>query len=462
MRKRGARHGVRRGAWGTAMSGTGPDTRSATAARPALLLSEQPMGWRHYRIVALCFLAWIFDFYDLILYSFLMVPMAHDLHLGRLEASFALGLSLLMTALGGLLFGFIGDRFGRRPTIIATVLIYGFGTLLCAASLNLTHLLIFRSLTGIGIGGEWAAGQSLVAETVPPDRRARYAAYVQVGAPLGVFIAAFLAGYVTPAIGWRATFALSSLPALMVAIAVWRWLPESDVWRRRMGGGGEWLTREEFRALRPYAGIMMLLFLVIWVNSEAYWFTYSWMPGYLKLTRNLSDRAASHLMMGMQAGAVAGYASFGLLADRFGRRPVYSAFAAMMAIGLLPPTILWPWAAGVPGLIAGAMVLAGFGTGIWSGTGPIVSELLPTKVRNSALGLLLNVTRGLQFFTPMVIAVLSRSIGFGAALSIGAAFSAVGSMLIWLIPETRGRVLTRLDDDLVAQAAEPARLTSIS
>jgi MFS family permease len=444
------------------MSEIGPDARVAAPAGPSLLLSEQPMGALHYRIVALCFLAWIFDFYDLILYSFLMVPMAHDLHLGRLEASFALGLSLLMTALGGLLFGFIGDRFGRRPAIIATVLIYAFGTLLCAASLNLTHLLIFRSLTGIGIGGEWAAGQSLVAETVPPERRARYAAYVQVGAPLGVFIAAFLAGYVTPVIGWRATFALSSLPALLVAIAVWRWLPESDVWRRRMSGGREWLTREEFRALRPYAGIMLLLFLVIWVNSEAYWFTYSWMPGYLKLTRNLGDRAASHLMMSMQAGAVAGYASFGLLADRFGRRPVYSAFAAMMALGLLPPTILWPWAAGVPGLIAGAMVFAGFGTGIWSGTGPIVSELLPTKVRNSALGLLLNVTRGLQFFTPMAIAVLSRSIGFGAALSIGAAFSAVGSMLIWMIPETRGRVLTRLDDDLVAQAADPARLTSIS
>src|SRR4029077_19302344 len=152
------------------------DPGARAAAEPgAELLSEQPMRSAHYRIVALCFLAWIFDFYDLILYSFLMVPMAHDLHLGRLEASFAMGLSLLMTALGGLLFGFIGDRYGRRPTIIATVLIYGFGTLLCAASLNLTHLLIFRSLTGIGIGGEWAAGQSLVAETVPPDRRARYA-----------------------------------------------------------------------------------------------------------------------------------------------------------------------------------------------------------------------------------------------------------------------------------------------
>lgn len=443
------------------MNAADAKVRAAAAPGRTALLSEQPMGWRQYRIVTLCFFAWIFDFYDLILYSFLMVPIARDLHLGRLEASFALGLSLLMTALGGLLFGFIGDRFGRRPTIISTVLIYGFGTLLCAASLSLTHLLIFRSLTGIGIGGEWAAGQSLVAETVPPNRRARYAAYVQVGAPLGVFIAAFLAGYVTPAIGWRATFALSSLPALLVAIAVWRWLPESDVWQRGMGGGGEWLTREELRALKPYAGIMLLLFVVIWVNSEAYWFTYSWMPGYLKLTRNLGDRAASRLMMGMQVGAVAGYASFGLLADRFGRRPVFSAFAAMLAIGLLPPTILWPWAAGVPGLIASAMVFAGVGTGIWSGTGPIVSELLPTKIRNSALGLLLNVTRGLQFFTPMAIAVLSRSIGFGAALAIGAAFSAAGAMLIWLIPETRGRVLTQLDEELAAQTAEAAPLTSI-
>jgi MFS family permease len=421
--------------------------RAGAPSAASGLLSEQPMGRAHYRIVALCFFAWVFDFYDLILYSFLMVPIAHDLHLDKLEASFALGLSLLMTALGGLLFGFIGDRFGRRPTIISSVLIYGVGTLLCAASFNLMHLLIFRSLTGIGIGGEWAAGQSLVAETVPPERRARYAAHVQVGAPLGVFLAALLAGYAAPALGWRATFALSAAPAFIVAAAVWRWLPESDVWRRRMSGG-EWLTRAELRALKPYAGIMALLFFVIWVNSEAYWFTYSWMPGYLELTRHLGDRAASRLMMGMQVGAVAGYASFGVLADRFGRRPVFSAFAAMMAIGLLPPTILWPWASGVPGLIAGAMVFAGIGTGVWSGIGPIVSELLPTKVRNSALGVLLNVTRGLQFFTPMAIALLSRSIGFGATLAIGAAFSAAGAILIWLIPETRGRVITGLDDAL--------------
>ena len=420
-------------------------SRADSGDRTALLMSERPMGPAHYRIVALCFLAWIFDFYDLILYSFLMVPIARDLHLGRLEASFALGLSLLMTAIGGLAFGFIGDRFGRRPTIIACVIIYAAGTMLCATSFNLLELLIYRSITGIGIGGEWAAGQSLIAETMPPARRARYAAYVQVGAPLGVFMAALLSGYVEPVIGWRAAFALSALPAFVVALAVWRWLPESDVWIRGLARG-RWKLGEELRSLRPYARIVVILFFVLLINSEAYWFTYSWMPGYLELTRHLGRRHASRLMMGMQCGALIGYGSFGALADRFGRRPVFSAFATMIAIGLLPATLFWDWASGFHGLIPAAMAFAGIGTGIWAGVGPICSELLPTRMRNSTLGMLLNVTRGIQFFTPIAIAILSTRLGLGPTLAIGALFSLAGAALIWTIPETRGRSITMLDD----------------
>jgi MFS family permease len=147
-----------------------------TTLNRAPLMSERPIGAIHYRIIALCFAAWIFDFYDLILYSFLLLPIARDLHLSQTESSLTLGLALAMTAVGGVIFGFVGDRFGRKPTIIVCVLIYGVGTTLCAASHTLLQLLVFRSFTGIGIGGEWAGGQSLIAETVPPDRRARYAA----------------------------------------------------------------------------------------------------------------------------------------------------------------------------------------------------------------------------------------------------------------------------------------------
>jgi MFS family permease len=451
------------------------------AAEPSLM-NERPMGPMHYRIIGLCFAAWIFDFYDLILYSFLLVPIARDLGLSRADSSLALGLSLGMTALGGVLFGFFGDRFGRKPTIIVSVLVYGIGTILCAESHNLRDLLIYRSFTGLGIGGEWAAGQSLIAESVPAERRGRYLAYVQVGSPLGVLLAAFVGGYLEPAIGWRHVFLISAAPAFIVASAVWRWLPESDVWLHASGAEGGASTpvkRSEtsrrvcelrpdglicevpsirsgiarrpgegtIKSMWPYRGIVSLLFIVLLINSEAYWFTYSWMPGYLQLTRHLSARASSHLMMGMQLGALAGYAAFGLLADCFGRRPVFSTYAAMMAIGILPATLFWDIASGVHGLIAAGMVVAGIGTGIWAGAGAIISELLPTRIRNSALGLLLNVTRGIQFFTPIAITLLSARLGLGATLAIGAGFSALGSAMVWLLPETRGREITLLDDD---------------
>ena len=421
---------------------TAADIASAANDR-ASLLSERPMSAVHYRIIALCFAAWIFDFYDLILYSFMLVPIARDLDLSQTESSLTLGLALAMTAVGGVIFGFIGDRFGRKPTIIVSVLIYGIGTTLCAASHSLLQLLLFRSFTGLGIGGEWAAGQSLVAETVPPKRRARYAAYVQVGAPLGAMLAAAAGGHIEPLIGWRNVFLLSSAPSFIVAAIVWRWLPESDVWLRTQRH--RWFSGDSLSALRPYRRIIGLLFIVLLVNSAAYWFTYTWMPSYLRIARKLTPQAAANLMIWMQTGALAGYAAFGALADRFGRRPVFSVYASMMALGLLPATLFWNRAAATHGLIRAALIVAGFGTGIWSGVGPMISEMLPTSVRNTALGLLLNVTRGIQFFTPLIITALSPRLGFGPTLAIGALFSGAGAIMVWMLPETRGRLITDLD-----------------
>jgi MFS family permease len=373
----------------------------------------------------------------------MIVPIAHDLHLSQTQSSLTLGLALAMTAFGGVIFGFVGDRFGRRPTIIMSVLVYGIGTTLCAFSGNLLQLLLFRSFTGLGIGGEWASGQSLIAETVPPARRARYAAYVQVGAPLGAMVAAAAGGHIEPLIGWRNVFLLSSAPSFLVAAIVWRWLPESDVWLR--SERHRWFNADSLAALRPYRRIIGLLFIVLLVNSAAYWFTYTWMPSYLRLARGLTPQASGNLMIWMQTGALAGYAAFGVLADRFGRRPVFSVYASMMAAGLLPATLFWNWAAATPGLIRGALIVAGFGTGIWSGAGPMISEMLPTSVRNTALGLLLNVTRGIQFFTPLIITALSPRFGFGPTLALGALFSAIGAVMVWMLPETRGRQITALD-----------------
>jgi len=425
----------------------------ATALEPHTLLNERPLGWAHARIIVLCFFAWIFDFYDLILYSFLLVPIAHDLHLSAGDSSLALGSSLLMTAAGGIIFGFAGDRFGRKPTIVVSVVIYGIGTLLCAASRSLVELIVYRSITGLGMGGGWAPGQSLIAESVPAQYRARYAAYVQTGAPLGILLAAVVSGQVAPIIGWRTTFMLSAVPALIVAIAVIRYLPESDVWlQTRAAAQSEGV---DLRALREHQRVFTLLFFTLLLSSEAYWFTYTWMPGYLELKRGLSAAGVSALVIFMQVGGVIGYAIFGLLADRFGRRPMYFLFGVVMAVGLLPPTILWDAASGVRGLIAVAMFMVGFGTGLWSGVAPMISEMLPTRVRNTALGLLLNVTRGFQFFTPIFIAAMGARVGFAPTLALGAVFSAAGASMVWTLPETRGRRITALDRAVAPSLVHP-------
>jgi MFS family permease len=419
-----------------------PVAKIAPSEQPEPLMNQRTTGAIHRRIVALAFAAWIFDFYDLVLYSFLLVPVARELHLTAEQSALALGTSLLMTALGGVIFGFLGDRFGRKPVIAATVAIYGVGTALCGFSNTLTQLLIFRSITGLGMGGGWAPGQSLVAESVPAERRARYAAYVQTGAPLGVLLAAAAGGYLAPAIGWRLTFMVSGLPAIFVVAAVMRWMPESDVWRRTRVGVERGF---DLRALLEYRRILALLFVVVLLNSEAYWFTYTWMPGYLELKRGLSAVAASHLLIKMQIGGVLGYLTFGRAADRVGRRPAFCAYGLLMAAGTIPPTILWNSAATIPGLISAAMFTAGFGTGIWAGIAPMIAEMLPTRIRNTSLGLLLNVTRGFQFFTPILIAALGARFGFGATLSLGALFSTMGALLVWILPETRGRSITALD-----------------
>lgn len=261
---------------------------------------------------------------------------------------------------------------------------------------------------------------------------------------MGILFAALAGGFLQPAIGWRAVFVIAALPALVVAVAVWKWLPESDVWLSQ-GSAIRPPWREELRWLASYRHVVTVLFVLLLVNSEAYWFTYSWLPGYLEISRGLTAHASGRLVIGMQIGAVAGYLSFGLFADRYGRRPVFCAFGMMMALGLLPATILWTGAARVPGLIAFSMALTGFGTGIWSGPGTLMSELFPTRMRNTLLGLLLNVTRGIQFFTPLMITALRARVGFAAALAVGSLFAAIGAIVVWMLPETRGRLITSLD-----------------
>jgi MFS family permease len=402
---------------------------------------------QHYHILLMSWAGWVFDFYDLILFTFLLIPIGQELQISNVELSFILGASLAATSIGGVIFGILSDKFGRKNVLQWTILTYSIGTFLCGLAPSLFVLLIFRVITGLGVGGEWATGQTYVGESFPPKVRGRYGAVMQTGAPFGIVLASVVGGFVTPEIGWRMSFFISILPALLV-VFIRKKLPESDVWaeRKRMASEG---TVEEIASERKSKFIMLFspAYRVTFLKSlilatfdmSAYWFTYSWLPGYLHQQRQFTTAKSAVWMLVTQAGGLLGYLTFGITADKLGRRPAYTIYSIIMAFGLVMITIFWEVIVVYPSLALAFMFLVGFGTGMFSGYGPLFAELFPTSIRNTAMGSAFNLARGVQFFTPVIIALIAEEYGLGGGISLAAFFALLTGAWIWVFPETKGR-----------------------
>jgi MFS family permease len=412
--------------------------------------AERP-GRLHYEILFMSWAGWVFDFYDLILFTFLLIPIGQELHLSPVALSYILGASLAATAIGGVVFGILSDRFGRKSVLQWTILTYSIGTFLCGLASSLEVLLVCRIITGLGVGGEWATGQTYIGETFPPKVRGRYGAFMQTGAPIGIMLASLVGGFVAPEIGWRMSFFVSLLPALLVVVIRKR-LPESDVWDEQKRSNAS-SARSAVSLVGERANTFLMLFsrayrklfiqsLVLAVfDMSAYWFTYTWLPGYLHQQREFSLAKSAAWMLVTQSGGLIGYLTFGFVADKLGRRPAYSVYSVLMALGLVMITLLWESVAAHPPLILSFMFLVGFGTGMFSGYGPLFAELFPTAIRSTAMGSAFNLARGVQFFTPVIIVVIAEQYGLGGGISLAALFALLTGAWIWTFPETKGRAL---------------------
>jgi MFS family permease len=419
------------------------------------LLSEyETPTRRHFQILLMSWAGWLFDFYDLILYTFLLIPIGQELHFSNITLSYILGASLAATALGGVLFGILSDQFGRRKVLQWTILTYSIGTFLSGFATNVWLLLIFRIITGLGVGGEWATGQTYIGETFPPKVRGRYGAFMQTGAPVGIALASVVGGFVSPVIGWRACFFVSVLPALLV-VYIRKSLPESDLWleRKRLlarddfskdSRSSEYKSKMLLLFSRAYRKLFVLSLVLAIFDMSAYWFTYSWLPGYLHQERHFSMTKSAVWILVTQAGGFIGYFTFGFVADRLGRRPAYSIYSVIMALGLVMITLMWEQIVVTPWIILTCMFLVGFGTGMFGGYGPLFSELFPTSIRNTAMGSAFNLARGVQFFTPVIVAVIAQQYGLGGGISLAALFALLTGIWIWTFPETKGKRITPL------------------
>ncbi|MCC6672434.1 MAG: MFS transporter [Planctomycetes bacterium] len=393
---------------------------------------DELFGHGRGRVLAFCWLGWVFDFYDLILFAFLKVAIARDLGLEVTgPIAWIDGWTLFATAVGGFWFGRIADATGRRRALVLSILVYSAGAFGTAFAQDYWSLLAARCLTGIGVGGEWGIGHAIVAETYPERLRGRAAGILQAGTPFAMGLAAAVGCFAGPEIGWRACFLLSGLPALLVVFARAA-LPDAKV--PKPAATGSW--RELF--LPPFARPSAALLALLLVHMAGFWCTYAWMPTALLKERGASPAFVGVYQLGVAAAQIAADVAFGFLADRYGRRRVFAWFCGLFTAGLL--VVAWRYQTLTQDLawFTLAMALTGFGTGTWSCFGVLFAVNYPERLRATAASGFYNVGRGAQLVTQPLMGWLAASTGtYAGALHVGAAMGALSAVLIWLVPDRR-------------------------
>jgi len=324
-----------------------------------------------------------------------------------------------------------------------SILTYSLFTFACGFSTTIPMLAVFRFLLGLGMGGEWNSGAALVAETWPSAWRGRAMGIVQSSWAIGYALAAVVSGIVLAHGSWRIVFFVGVLPAL-VTVWIQRDVPEPALWREHMRKDPDVSANQRaaekkllWRAAKPHVAALLSMNTF---GMFAWWGLFTWIPAYLALP--VSQGGRDFKMMGVTTfltvlnliGMWPGYLLFGVLADKFGRKRTIILYLAMAALAV--PLFA---EARNPGLILfAACVAAFFGTGFFTGSGILGSELFPTPIRAAALGVTYNVARGLSALAPLLIGKLGESYGLSSAFTAcGVAFALAAVSAFW-VPETQG------------------------
>jgi MFS family permease len=384
-------------------------------------------------------MGWLLDAFDVMLYALILRSVIEELGLTTAQGGLMASLTLGSSAIGGLVFGVIADKLGRTRALSLSILLYSVFTFACGLAQNLWQFAAFRVLLGLGMGGEWASGATLVSETWPEKHRGKALGIMQSCWAIGYGLAAIVVAIVLPRFGWRAVFFTGIIPAIFT-LWIRRSVKEPEMWsRQRSGASGASSASGALSAKFPMR-IALFLTAMNAATMFAWWGLNSWVPSYLSLepTRGgigLSTETMAAFVVAMQVGMWFGYVTFGFIADAFGRRPTYIAYLLIAAV------LVWyygfarePWVL----LVLGPFV-AFFGTGYFSGFGAVASEIFPTSIRATALGVTYNSGRLLSAIAPFIVGTMAQSRGFGAAFTTTSIAFIIAAVL-WLgIPETKGR-----------------------
>ena len=376
-------------------------------------------------------LGFMLDAMDILLYVFALQSIRAEFGLANAQAGLVSSATLVASAAGGIFAGLLADRVGRRRTLVYTILVYSLASAGAATSRGLADLIFWRGLIGLGLGGEWAAGAVLVAESWPSEHRAKAISFMQSGWAWGYMLAAVVSGLILPHLGWRVLFLFGVLPALLT-VFIRRKVSEPEIWLRRPPRASlATLFRPPLR--RRLIAATTLATAVLF----GYWGLFTWLPGFLSAP--LAEGGA-----GLSIVRTSGWI---FLADRAGRRPAFLLYVVTAALltplyGSLPA---WAGASAETWLLVLGPLIGFFGTGYFSLFGALLAELFPTAVRGIGQGFCYNFGRALSALAPYAVGRLADHSGLGPALALNSAFFLLAAVLIFTLPETRAVRLADLD-----------------
>ena len=383
------------------------------------------------------------DGFDLLILGFMLSAISADLNLTPAQSGSLVTWTLIGAVVGGILFGALSDRYGRVRVLTWTIVLFAVFTGLCAIAQGYWDLLIYRTIAGIGLGGEFGIGMALAIEAWPAKHRAKAASYVALGWQVGVLAAALLTPVLLPHIGWRGMFVVGIFPAFVAWYLRTR-LHEPEIFSQKQT---ELSTQkisklESFKLLvkdKATTKVSLGIVVLTSVQNFGYYGIMIWMPNFLSKQLGFSLTKSGLWTAVTVCGMMAGIWIFGRLADRIGRKPSFLLFQLGAVISIITYSQLTDPTAM---LVAGAF-LGMFVNGMMGGYGALMAEAYPTEARATAQNVLFNLGRAVGGFGPVVVGAIVSAYSFSIAIAFLAVIYVIDMVAtVFLVPELKGKELS--------------------
>ena len=402
------------------------------------------------------FMGWALDGFDFMVLPLALSAIAATFAVSQGAAGLIVTVSLIVSAFGGILAGYLADRIGRVNTLMITIGLYSVGTFLSGLSPSYELLLVFRAIQGLGFGGEWAAGAILVSEMSRPDQRGRVLGMIQSAWAIGwggaVIAYTIVFSLVGPELGWRVLFWLGILPALLV-LYIRRKISEPEVYVETRSAQEAQTQEAVERGATSNSLVQIFRSDLLGTTAAAsllsigaqggYYSIFTWLPSYLETERNLNVVGTGSYLASVIIGSFLGYVLSGYLHDLLGRKRTFALYALLSALAIFLYTKI-PVGANQLLVVLG-LPLGFFASGIFSGFGSYLAELFPSRARGAGQGFTYNFGRAMGAFFPVAIGALSAAIGLAGAIAFGTSAYGLCLLALLFLPETKGKEFVPLD-----------------